>query len=818
MERENKTVLLKDFWPVFPDNCKVTGKSVLDFVSWVSESSLALENNKDDPGMQIIAMPPVQRTAVWRPKQVLELWDSLMRGLPLGAFYLVDQLSGCRSMVAIDQAADKSMPDTHGTADTGNSRRRYTRTEEKEWPGFGLLDGQQRVRALLAGLYGEEKTQLCLWVELDADDAARFPSLRITSRAQPFGYDRTSGSKLSVADRRKARFQIEPDPKCHPIKHGDRTAYDFELFYGNVKQDGKKLVIQPPCPFNARERTANALKRTLKLHKLLETWLKASPATPEEGIAAWSEAFPEKKLNEDNVKPALIALDAAFRNVKHAQVALILVDSGSDEQTLLTLFERIGAAGTPLSSEERLFSIYKHYVPRIRDTVEQIFTDTGRVLTPTKITATALRIANSSLVPPNYGVPDVTTFAKEMAGEGEICRRLDNLLPIVSGDADSAKGLANEGFKNIRRLLSYSDDKNAYWLPDVMLVALPAELWQVLVFWMIEELKHSKPDDVFEQSRKDIVRFSLYWHIFVWDNERAARRSFVYLKKNINILGKFPAMALYQAIYAVEDGKRCGLPLIPPERFADLLGCSYVGGHLICSCSPELRNSWERFGESDAEKQVVARWWWSAKKVLPWLQRDYVLRKFSDYKPLTDHEDDLPYDIDHVLPAEDWDNWKDKVNAVNKRQTLSKEVLKKMQLSRRHVGDGIGNMRLISSTDNRHDQDDDIKEKAPELVSDGDLNQEELDKLRDMAFSPDQRALWKRASSPEKVVAQRIWTDDRLAAFQQAVEQRAVSLYAEFYNSLSLGQWASPITEELRTIVTEETLVELDDDQAREHQ
>ena len=476
--------------------------------------------------MQVIAMPPVQRTSVWRPKQVLELWDSLLRGLPLGAFYLVDQLSGCRSMVAIDQAAGKSPPDTRDAADTDDSRRQYARTEEKECPGFGLLDGQQRVRALLAGLYGEERTQLCLWVELDAEDAARFPSLRITSRAQPFGYDRTSGSKLPVVDRRKARFQIEPDPKCHPIKHGDRTAYDFELFYGEVKKDGEKLDPQPPRPFSAKKDSAGVNERTLKLHELLEVWLDTSPTTPEEGIAAWSEAFPKAKLNENNVKPALIALDAAFRNVKHAQVALILVESGSDEQTLLTLFERIGAAGTPLSSEERLFSIYKHYVPRIRDTVEQIFSDTGRVLTPTKITATALRIANSRLDPPNYGVPNVTTFAKEMGkgGESELRQCLDELLPVEASGAGPATALIGNAFKQIRNLLRYSDDKNTYWLPDVMLVALPTELWQVLVFWMIKQFKHSVPSNIIEQSREDIVRFSLYWHIFAWDSDKAASR------------------------------------------------------------------------------------------------------------------------------------------------------------------------------------------------------------------------------------------------------------------------------------------------------
>jgi Protein of unknown function DUF262 len=34
------------------------------------------------------ALPALQRGAVWQPRQVEELWDSLFRGFPVGAFLL----------------------------------------------------------------------------------------------------------------------------------------------------------------------------------------------------------------------------------------------------------------------------------------------------------------------------------------------------------------------------------------------------------------------------------------------------------------------------------------------------------------------------------------------------------------------------------------------------------------------------------------------------------------------------------------------------------------------------------------------------------
>jgi hypothetical protein len=75
-------------WPEFKEEL-VIGWNLLDVVDWVKTSEALGQAVRPPGGMPIIAMPPMQRTAVWRPKQVLDLWDSLMRGLPIGTLYLV---------------------------------------------------------------------------------------------------------------------------------------------------------------------------------------------------------------------------------------------------------------------------------------------------------------------------------------------------------------------------------------------------------------------------------------------------------------------------------------------------------------------------------------------------------------------------------------------------------------------------------------------------------------------------------------------------------------------------------------------------------
>jgi len=70
---------------------------------------------KDD----IISLPTVQRGFVWKPYQIENLWDSLLRGYPIGAFVL---------------------------------------SPKKDDPGqYELLDGQQRASAICLGYYNPLK-------------------------------------------------------------------------------------------------------------------------------------------------------------------------------------------------------------------------------------------------------------------------------------------------------------------------------------------------------------------------------------------------------------------------------------------------------------------------------------------------------------------------------------------------------------------------------------------------------------------------------------------------------------------------------------
>ena len=132
-----------------------------------------LHNHKSN-----VELPSIQRGFVWKPKQVEDLWDSILRGYPIGSFL-------------------------------------FSRSGEKLY----LMDGQQRSTSIFLGHF-DPYNQLddtmawtikgelpILWIDIKPDvkpNSSRY-LIRLTTRSHPWGYQASNNSdKLTVSDRRKA--------------------------------------------------------------------------------------------------------------------------------------------------------------------------------------------------------------------------------------------------------------------------------------------------------------------------------------------------------------------------------------------------------------------------------------------------------------------------------------------------------------------------------------------------------------------------------------------------------------------------------------
>ena len=657
--------------------------SVSDLLKWITESQNRSLWHLRPP----LTLPALQRNGTWRPKQVLDLWRSVLEGMPIGLFYL--------------QRAKDAVVDPE------------CRTKLFEVPSGGaldLFDGQQRVRALALGAGDPFKERRCIWIRFEDETY----ELILSSQAQPAGY-KTDGGKLSVKERSDKLIPLE----------GATLPYPFGC-----------------SPDNTR-----------RLVDLLGPLLVDRTATVDEGMFPCNTSAQARNLLRQR----------SVRLSQPCAVCMLLPDEiTADPNKTLDLFRRIGAGGTPLSQAEQVYSAYKLTRPAIRGVVETIHDTVSAILTPAQIIQAALRMAYVQAKPNTGWIPGPEAVIKELKlgekSQQEWVKKLGVVLDSKDGDAPLTRA-----FRTVRDLLSKKADADPFYLPEIVLAQLPSELWQVLAFWAVLGGRDTRA------SREEAIRFALAWHLAVTHDEHAAQVCFRRLVSSQP--GGFPGCELFKEL--VLAGRAHRIP--PPEALTPLFQRATRG-------DPYWLNHEERFPAKATHRDIASTWWFS-RKILPWLQREYLERHFAHYRALSDHEDDLPYDWDHICPRAHWGpdgrtvGWE--VMGFPNKPAWERNMGQPWM-----VGDAIGNMRLVDFRQNRSDSDDGIFAKMPFLCSgSADPNGDSARSF--LMEDADTLPFWKKVDES----SDHRWTSERLEAFQRAVEQRTARLYDEFFNQLGFKDW-----------------------------
>ena len=716
--------------PVYPEpKAGIDEISVGDLLEWAVWSQQRLfdvqpsdkaKNEDWESARPVLTLPPLQRNSVWRPPQVLAFWDSLLSELPIGLLSLIIE-NGEREIV---NPGPKRAGDNHARTYSG--------------PGFALLDGQQRLRALTLCRDDPFGEQRCLWVSFTENAY----ELRLTSRAQPFGYDK-NGAKLLTKERSDAREAFE---KKNPgmrwnCPRKDKEIYDRDL-YDIEDQNGNKIR---PLPWKCEPND------TIRLSHIFN-----DPSSGQTQVESLDEKF----------LPQLQNVRSALQSALQAHLPLQKLE-GRKKDLLIKLFTRIGAGGTVLTESEQRYSAYKLYKPAFRGPIEDVRSEVNATLPSARIVETALKIAQMEAQLGPY-IPDVKSFCDALGGklpERDMAKRqnamkgLDDLLSAeIEGDGGSRLHVA---FGTAKALLGHDANDPTYWLPDVLIADLSPGIWDVVVYWAVKRPEHHFAAATWTRSKQEAVRFALFWHLCMESTDPAIRDSFELLSHWNG--GHFPGRELYSVL----TSKGRASAMLHPEQAKHFLAKG-VG-------QPEWLTHKDRF----ADEVFAAKWWYGAKGMLPWLQREYVKREFGGYVPLSDHEDDLPYDRDHVCARSHWRY--DGREAKPRFTDDAKSYEAAMRNARDVVGEAIGNYRLISSRHNRGDGDASITDKMPFLQG------EDEKKARDFGFSLDgEEVNYWLATSKQKDDP---WTTERLKAFQSAAALRTDRLYREFFTSLHFEQW-----------------------------
>lgn len=722
---------------------------------------------------EFIALPMIQRGSVWKPEQIINLWDTLLRGMPVGSF-MVNSVPAGTKVRKIGR---------------GDKTPRELTTD-----GLALLDGQQRTLSMLVAWPNAEPMDRRLWIDFaDEPGQGQLLRLRVTSESHKFGYQRQSPStKLSLEERRKAweaykeehgKDELPTLFNTRPYTSGNSLPLELRelIDLWRRRQQHKK-----PWSEEVKDRLVKTEKyKALKDNSGNTVWAK---------YCVWNALDEERRgLVQHRIELLASALEKLFLlDVPIIKVAdEIFTDDGNNETLeppLAIWFQRIGGGGTPLSNADYAYSVIKHHYPDTYGLVETLHSsgNIAKTLSATDLVMTALRLAvaehkwDGGRPVADAANPDKHQFHTMLNQGGEVFLQM-GFVPLLK-----TEGGLKEAFDELESVIRYQDTCSN-GLPLLAFPLLGRPLVQVLLRWVRLALKSGQGRELVKSSQPEILRFVLFWMMWVKDPNKASEIAFRELKAGS--VDVFPAKAIYKCL----RDQDVAFELFAPPVLDGVPGLLF---------SPEghedkpLRGWNGRFfvqGDTEAHQKArafYARWWnrngGHVHPILLWLQRELenanTIMSSGDVQ--AGREDETPYDYDHICPSNHWHGWTGKHTDPTRLPVFCKD-----NDAYWRVGNSIGNLRVWDSVTNRSDGDASPAVKlrlhdATRLENDGPPRSE---LLRLSAIPECHLEAWERCSRDE--ANKKVWDSDRASAFQRAVEQRAFHLYERYFNDLGFDLW-----------------------------
>lgn len=672
-------------------NNQIKSKLIADVVEWTKEG-----------GESRLYLPTIQRSLVWRNSQIINYWDSLLRGYPAGLMMI-----------------------HHPKNDALRARSSDGNTCEVRPGDFLLFDGQQRLTAILLGLgEGQLKNSLKLWVDLGSDTTApsdlRFV-LRINSTGQPFGYQ-------AVAPNNKFPLQARREKAGEWARERSRNTFSPEQVFSEA--DGN-CIIDSDCAIQFQD-IATMICDVGEI-KTISVMLDRYDSISESRLKDFVKSL-KRALN----------LPILFQLIDPAVIEC--------EDEYIRFFGRLGQGGTALTNDELTYSIIKHQFPEVHDRMKEINAgQAGRMTSEVNLVLAALRVAKVS-APWNesgewqiYGRPTPKFVARLKVDLDNVREEFQCLIPKAAG------GQLKELLEAIRRRLQYDEIENPSGLPVILLARLPRQLIDVL---LLMEYRGG------EQPAIPLSSFVLYWLFFVADSEKAANEIFKRFCRGEPDWQPDSDQKLIRHFEELGISRRMPSPELLGKARNDICG----GNHLL--------RAWdERFAAFDDNGEtptgdairVLTTNNELVKCVLLWVQRNYLTRQFPNYDPTSSRDEDLPIDLDHLIPHSkfgvDWRLQQKKLGFQDEEDNFRR---------RRHiVGNSVGNYRWLDASENRSRKADPIAE--------GDSKRDAIGEVQ----------AW------NDLIERSPWTRHDVTEFQKKIDLRSIAIYENLLDEAGLDVFVS---------------------------
>lgn len=632
--------------------------------AWFSPNARALE-----PSLPIIAsIPKLQRGLVWNAGQIEMLWDSLLRGFPIGSLVV------CQRIPGQDDGDDESI-------------------------SHHLLDGQQRAHAVATGFEdpylptgtsGETSSSSILWIDLLPEmppNSTREFLVRLTTSAHPWGFRRSDTCEtLHAWQIQEILKQAGLDPASQDYVRPSPSDL-FPADSGVAVPLAWLLILDPSQPdmfwsglFQRCEATPCGWAGRV-LEFLADTSARATAAREE--IIRGLQCVRASRI---------VALPAPDSLVLATRVERAGSMATAEVTAIEHLFQRLNRQGTRLDGEELSYCMIKAYWPQIAGPIQEI------VVRRMPASRLAMMAARAALT---------LAGAKQLRGSlsvGEIRR----LAGKNDEDAERVMHFITGRLKPccewIEEVVLFDAQSNPAGLLPSHLARIArsnAEVYLLLLCIADRCLDANKESGLMEHLRHPLLSLVCRMSWFAMDSHQTANHVLAACAGGVS-----STVILEATAHAEEQGWLLSLPT--PAELAAFLE---FDGHEIEAWT------WHTPIHGDGEQAGIdlRQQRWGAflrmtgnRDLLMYAQRGFIARRFSEFDP---SRRDLweghnrPWDFDHIHARKFIYN----IKSGNRYQSF----LRQWQ-------DTIGNLRAWPFEDNRSDSAEPAESKiqSPEQLVD----------------------------------------------------------------------------------------------------
>jgi len=661
-----------------------------------------------------VALPALQRSAVWKVAQIEDLWDSIFRRFPVGSFIIAPP-------------------------DDRLKQKRFKLQSEKEAvvdPDYLLLDGQQRATGIALGFYDIWTNEIdaarsTLWIDISSPPSSRDVDFvfRVTTRAHPWGYRKTDpNTTLSSSQIRAALLAYQTANENSELRPEDLLLQQTWPWDASAPIPVSFILSAVLHNRSSSEKVREYLHQRLKQLPILNDYQNKNQQTDLVDRTE-QDAHRHHQQQRNQILEALenpssqsgIILQSVISRISglifdkenHYQIPALPLNLSDTAQTTSTteeepvktydpdaqdvakkdaielLFVRVNSAGTPLAGEELTYSLLKSAWPDAANFIDSL---DHKPAQPSRIATLCIRLilarqqhsSNKKGVNTLPNTPGINEF-----------RRLVRNEEFLSQLTDFIRTEANDLFSKTWEFLTAQSFGLLPYLA-VEIARQSVDVYFLMMYWMDKLSQTNSLPNIKEKTHRRTLGFITAVAWFAQDKRNACAALWPQLMETDpdNLLDFFNKKAFAQTNLL---DRRLSLRMIPlPSADEFELWCrKSVLGHQGCrdtvsspdstiwdswnwytsfadklAKDPTIQEKWEKrlsanisSSEDDEEldysgsvsqaSRIFADTVYNSRSILLYAQREWVRRwypKFDPSQPEYMEDRNRPWDYDHILP------------------------------------------------------------------------------------------------------------------------------------------------------------------------